>query len=142
MPAPHHALDFTVRDYECDLQGVVNNAVYQNYLEHARHTLLLEFDVDFARLTADGVYLVVTRAELNYRAPLRSRDCFRISTSIRRPSRLKFCFDQTIQKRPGLQPILDATITGTALNARGRPEIPDEIERLIPFTGRTKHAGG
>ena len=30
-------VDFTVRDYECDLQGIVNNAVYQNYLEHARH---------------------------------------------------------------------------------------------------------
>ena len=30
-------LKMSVRDYECDLQGIVNNAVYQNYLEHARH---------------------------------------------------------------------------------------------------------
>jgi acyl-CoA thioesterase FadM len=33
-------LDFEVRDYECDLQGIVNNAVYQNYLEHTRHEFL------------------------------------------------------------------------------------------------------
>ncbi|MBU2223338.1 MAG: acyl-CoA thioesterase, partial [Gammaproteobacteria bacterium] len=29
------SVDFKVRDYECDMQGIVNNAVYFNYLEHA-----------------------------------------------------------------------------------------------------------
>jgi len=33
-------LNFEVRDYECDLSGIVNNAVYLHYLEHARHELL------------------------------------------------------------------------------------------------------
>ncbi|MFT5505662.1 MAG: acyl-CoA thioester hydrolase, partial [Gammaproteobacteria bacterium] len=28
-----HEIVFMVRDYECDMQGVVNNGVYQNYLE-------------------------------------------------------------------------------------------------------------
>jgi acyl-CoA thioester hydrolase len=37
MENEHFKLEFEVRDYEYDLSGVVNNAVYQNYLEHARH---------------------------------------------------------------------------------------------------------
>lgn len=43
----------TVRDYECDLQGVVNNAAYLNYLEHARHEMLRLSGIDFAELHGD-----------------------------------------------------------------------------------------
>ena len=45
-------LDMEVRDYECDLQGVVNNSVYQNYLEHTRHKYLKSTGIDFAELAA------------------------------------------------------------------------------------------
>ena len=36
-----YELPMKVRDYECDLQGIVNNANYQHYLEHTRHEFLL-----------------------------------------------------------------------------------------------------
>ncbi|MCP4188209.1 MAG: acyl-CoA thioesterase, partial [Gammaproteobacteria bacterium] len=45
-----HQLEFKVRDYECDMQAVVNNGVYQNYLEHARHDFLHSKGINFAEL--------------------------------------------------------------------------------------------
>ena len=35
-----YELEMKVRDYECDLQGIVNNANYQHYLEHTHHEFL------------------------------------------------------------------------------------------------------
>ena len=72
MPKYRFQLEFEVCDYECDLQGIVNNAVYLNYLEHTRHTFLKNIGLDFAELHQRGLDLVMVRCELDYRYPLRS----------------------------------------------------------------------
>ena len=59
-------LTFEVRDYECDLSGIVNNAVYQHYLEHARHKYLRTRRLDFAALEEQGITLVVVRIEMDF----------------------------------------------------------------------------
>ena len=69
-----YELEFKVRDYECDLQGIVNNAVYQNYLEHTRHEFLLKHNVSFSDLHNQGIDAVVARVDMAYKYPLRSRD--------------------------------------------------------------------
>lgn len=122
------SLDFQVRDYECDLQGVVNNAVYQNYLEHARHEFLKSLGIDFAELTERKVILVVAKAELVYRHPLRSGDRFQVRTSWERTSKVRFTFLQDIYRKPDERLVMNARIVGTALNERGRPWVPEEIE--------------
>ena len=127
----NHELDFEVRDYECDMQGVVNNGVYQNYLEHARHEFLRSRGINFAELTAAGVNLVVVRAELDYKNSLVSNDHFVVRSSIRRVSRLRFEFRQDIFRLPDETLMLAAIVTGTSLNQRGRPFIPDLLEQLF-----------
>ena len=44
-----------VRDYECDIQGIVNNANYLHYTEHTRHRFLRSLGLSFAKLHEQGV---------------------------------------------------------------------------------------
>ena len=126
-----HRLNFSVRDYECDMQGVVNNGVYQNYLEHARHELLLMRGINFAEVTADKINLVVIRAELNYRSSLKSNDRFVVCSTIRQVTRLRFEFIQDIYRQPDSKLMLNARILGTALNQQGRPFAPAVLAKLF-----------
>ena len=125
------SLEMEVRDYECDMQGIVNNSVYQNYLEHARHVYLKTVGIDFREFTERGINLVVVRAELDYKSPLQSGDRFTVGLNMVRESPLRFAFYQDILRLPEMKPAIKAKITGTALNGRGRPEIPPELEALM-----------
>ena len=70
-----YELKMKVRDYECDLQGIVNNANYQHYLEHTRHEFLTSVGISFARLHEEGVDPVVARLTMAFKTPLRSVLC-------------------------------------------------------------------
>ena len=67
---------FKVRDYECDLQGIVNNANYQHYTEHACHEFFLSRGVSFADLHDKGIDLVVSTITIEYKKSLKSGDEF------------------------------------------------------------------
>ena len=103
-------LDLEVRDYECDIQGIVNNSVYQNYLEHARHKYLQFIGLDFAQLHEEGKDAVVTRAEVDYKSPLKSGDQFYVLLSMTSQGRLRVIFNQSIYRKSDNQLIVDAKI--------------------------------
>jgi acyl-CoA thioester hydrolase len=58
-----YELEMKVRDYECDLQGIVNNAVYQNYFEHTRHEFLRENQLSFRNCNQQGIDAVVAASK-------------------------------------------------------------------------------
>ena len=124
-------LEFEVRDYECDLEGIVNNAEYMHYLEHTRHGFLKQKGFDFAALTHKGIHLVVIRTEVDYLYPLRSGDQFIVTASLERISKLRFGFLQDIFRLADNKPILKAKIIGTSLTAEGQPKYFQEFEALF-----------
>jgi acyl-CoA thioester hydrolase len=90
-------IELKVRDYECDIQGVVNNAVYQHYLEHARHEYLLEKGNSFEKLTKENILLMVSRIEMDFKSSLTSRDTFVVKLRTERQG-IKLVFFQDIFK--------------------------------------------
>ena len=87
--------EMKVRDYECDLQGVVNNANYQHYMEHARHEFLETLGVNFGKLHEDGIDAMVAKITIEYKLPLRSGDKFVIRINLQRQG-AKIVFTQDL----------------------------------------------
>lgn len=121
-----YELEFMVRDYECDLQGIVNNGVYLNYFEHARHTFLIGKNIDFAGLHSQGVDLVVSRIEIDYKLSLTSGDQFVVKINAVREGQLRLVFEQDIFKLPGNKLVARAKVIGVGLK-NGRPVRLDDI---------------
>jgi acyl-CoA thioester hydrolase len=120
-------LELTVRDYECELQGIVNNAVYLNYLEHARHTFLLGRNIDFAKLHNEGIDLVVSKIEIDYKQSLTSGDKFIITSSMRKEGHLRVIFEQEIKRVPDDKLVVKAKVTGVGIR-NGRPMRVTDID--------------
>lgn len=104
-----YELKMKVRDYECDLQGIVNNANYQHYLEHTRHEFLTSIGVSFAKLHENGIDPVVARLTMSFKTPLRSGDEF-ISKLYMKKEGIKYVFYQDIFRASDMKIVIKATV--------------------------------
>jgi len=130
------SIELTVRDYELDMQGIVNNSVYQNYLEHARHEFLHHQGIDFADLTERGVILVVKSISMDFKNSLKSKDKFKVIVETYKEGHLKLVFKQTIIRLSDNKVALTANVTGVCLiNGRlVKPEVIPEINNFLSVT--------
>ena len=90
-------LEDKVRDYECDLQGVVNNANYQHYMEHTRHEFLESLGENFGAMHEQGIDAFVSRVDIQYKHSLRSGDRYRSSLNLSKKGP-KLIFEQDIYR--------------------------------------------
>ena len=113
-----YELKMKVRDYECDLQGIVNNANYQHYIEHTRHEFLLSTGISFARLHAEGIDPVVARLTMAFKTPLKSGDEF-VSKLYLKKEGIKYVFYQDIFRLPDMKVVIKSTVeTVSLINGR------------------------
>jgi len=109
-----YRLPFRVRDYECDLQGIVNNANYQHYLEHARHEYLLTLGLSFSGLHEEGIDFVVARIEMAFKTPLHSGDDFYVTVQMQKEG-IRWVFYQNIYREPDQALVLKGKVDAVCL---------------------------
>lgn len=86
-----------VRDYECDIEGIVNNANYLHYAEHTRHLFLKACGLSFAEMHQKGVDAVVARMNLQFKTPLTCDDEFISRLGLHKEG-IRYVFNQDIYR--------------------------------------------
>lgn len=123
-----HKIQFEVRDSELDAQGVVNNANYFIYMEHARHKFGKEMGIDVVEMAKKQQNFFLISTNIQFKHPLKSGDSFYVESELVREGKIKIAFKQTIRKE-------DGTLIATGYNVcvcidennRRRPYIPEII---------------
>ncbi|MBS2537935.1 acyl-CoA thioesterase [Catenulispora sp. NF23] len=119
----------TVRGYELDTQGHLNQAVYLQYTEHARWELLRAAGIGQNDLIAGGIGPVVLEANLKFLRELRGGEEVDVSCELQWAEGKVFQFKQQIVKKDGTV-CADAVIVGGILDLAARKLVPNPAERL------------
>ena len=127
-----HEHRLTVRSYECDSNGHVNNAVYLNYLEAARTAFLRDAGISYREIQESGYGLMVIRICIEYRNEARADDPLLIVTESVRKRLTGGTFRQRVFREQPLSPaepllLADAEVQWVCVNRSRKPA------RLPPF---------
>ncbi|MFG2353269.1 acyl-CoA thioesterase [Streptomyces sp. NPDC048521] len=117
----------TVRGYETDVQGHLNQAVYLNYAEHARWSLLQAAGVSQARLVGRGVGPVALETTIRYRRELLAGDEVDVTCEFEWGDGKTFRIRQEIRKADGTV-AAEVTAVGGLLNLKERKLLADPRE--------------
>ncbi|TRO59659.1 MULTISPECIES: thioesterase family protein [unclassified Streptomyces] len=114
----------TVRGYETDVQGHLNQAVYVNYAEHARWSLLQAAGISQAGLAAKGVGPVSLEMTVRYRQELRAGDEVEVTCDFIWGEGKTFRIEQTIRKTDGTV-AAEITAVGGVMDLKERKLVAD-----------------
>ncbi|MEU6372080.1 acyl-CoA thioesterase [Streptomyces sp. NPDC046909] len=114
----------TVRGYETDVQGHLNQSVYINYAEHARWSILKAAGITQAALIGSGVGPVALETTIRYRRELVAGDDVQVTCDFTWGEGKTFRIEQTIRKTDGTV-AAEITAVGGLLDLKERRLVPD-----------------
>ncbi|MER5439066.1 acyl-CoA thioesterase [Streptomyces sp. NPDC002790] len=126
--AEQFSVPVEVRGYEIDVNGHLNQAVYLQYAEHARWSLLRSAGLDEGALLGRGVGPVVLETNIRYLRELRAGDVVDVSCAFEFGEGKVFRVHQTIRRADGTVAAEVSAVSGVMdLTERKLVKNPAEI---------------
>jgi len=117
-PVLEDTIAFRVRYPEVDAMGYAHHSRYLQYFEMGRVELLRRHGFSYADLERAGVFFVVTKAEVRYKAPARYDEELQLTTKIVKQTFVRY--DHAYVLRRGATVLAEGTTTIACVGRDGQ----------------------
>jgi acyl-CoA thioester hydrolase len=123
---PAHTITIRVRYPEVDAMGYLHHSRYLQYFEMGRVELLRSRGHSYADLEKEGVFFVVIKAEIRYKAPARYDEELTLTTRIVRGTHVRY--DHAYELKRGDSLLAEGTTTIACVDRQGQlRQIPQAL---------------
>ena len=126
MSPIEHTISLRVRYPECDPMGYLHHSIYLQYFEMGRVELLRHLGHSYADLERDGVFFVVVKAEVRFKAPARYDDELTLTTRIVKQTHVRYDHEYVLCR--GETVLAEGSTTIACVNRSGElMQIPESL---------------
>ena len=126
--AAQHTISIRVRYPEVDAMGYLHHSRFLQYFEIGRVELLRSLGYSYAELERRGIFFVVVKAEVRYKAPARYDEELHLTTRIQRQTHVRI--DHSYELKRGDTLLAEATTTIACVDREGKiAQIPEFLAR-------------
>lgn len=131
MKKPDFTLNIRVRYQEVDPMGVVHHSRYFSYFEIARVEGLRSIGLAYSDLEKKGIYMVVAKASIQFRAPAHYDEVLKIDMWVTKYNRARIDHAYKVWKDDRKTLVAEAETTLACVDRDGNLiQVPDEVLNL------------
>ena len=128
MHPVEHTISIRVRYPEVDTMGYLHHSRFLQYFEMGRVELLRSLGVSYADLERDGIYFVVVKAEVRFKAPARYDEELTLTTRVVKQTHVRY--DHAYVLKRGDTLLAEGTTTIACVDRAGElRQIPESLQR-------------
>ncbi len=126
--AMEQTISLRVRYPEVDAMGYLHHSRFLQYFEIGRVELLRSIGFSYAELERQGVFFVVVKAEIRYRAPARYDEELQLTTRVQRQTHVRI--DHAYELKRGDTLLAEASTTIACVGRDGKVcQMPEFLQQ-------------
>jgi acyl-CoA thioester hydrolase len=124
-----HILPIRVRYPECDPMGYLHHSIFLQYFELGRVELLRSLGHAYADMERNGIFFVVAKAEVRFKAPARYDEELHLTTRVMRQTHVRI--DHAYELKRDATLLAEGSTTIACVDREGKIcQIPDYLASL------------